>query len=68
MSLKFFHVFFIGVVMVFLLGFGVWATRRYLEQRDMEMLATGVGAFVAAAVLTVYGCWFIKKLKGVSYV
>jgi len=68
MSLKFFHLFFISVVMLFLIGFGVWATRRYMELRETEMLATGVGSFVFAAVLTVYGCWFLKKLKGVSYI
>ncbi len=68
MSLKFFHLFFISVVMLFLIGFGVWATRRYMEQHQLEMLATGVGSFVFAAGLTVYGCWFMKKLKGVSYI
>lgn len=68
MSLKFFHLFFISVVMLFLIGFGVWATRRYMEQHETEMLATGVGSFVFAAALTVYGCWFLKKLKGVSYI
>ena len=68
MSLKFFHLFFISVVMLFLIGFGVWATRRYTEQHDVDMLYTGLGSFVAAAVLTVYGCWFIRKLKGVSYI
>lgn len=68
MSLKFFHLFFISVVMLFLIGFGVWATRRYMEQHETDMLMTGIGAFAAAAVLTLYGCWFIKKLKGVSYI
>lgn len=68
MSLKFFHVFFIGAVVLFLTGFGVWATRRYMEVREMDMLLTGIGSFVAVLGLAIYGAWFMKKLKGVSYI
>ena len=68
MSLKFFHVFFISAVVLFFIGMGVWAMRRYTDMRETEMLVTGIGSFVAVVGVTVYGCWFIKKLKGVSYI
>ena len=68
MSLKFFHVFFIGAVLVFLTGFGVWAMRRFAETQQADMRIAGIGSFVAVAVLGIYGVWFLKKLKGVSYI
>ena len=68
MSLKFFHVFFISVVLVFLIGFGVWAVRRHGETHETALLVAGVGSFVLAGGLSLYGRWFLRKLKDVSYV
>ena len=67
MSLKAFHIFFIVVSTLFTLGFGVWATRDFAASGNWVNLSLGVGSFVSSVVLVVYGVWFLRKLKGVSY-
>ncbi|MCG8405802.1 MAG: hypothetical protein MI923_11450 [Phycisphaerales bacterium] len=68
MSLKAFHVFFLAVSLLMTLGFGVWAIRDYLDAGKQSSLYLGTGSFVVAALLAVYGVWFLKKLRNVSYV
>ncbi len=59
MSLKTFHVVFVTLCIIFTIGFGIW------EIRDHPVL--GVTSFVLSVVLIFYGRWFLRKLKGVSY-
>ena len=67
MSLKAFHVFFVAVSTLCALGFGAWAIGDYLRTGSGTVLAMGILSFVAAAALVVYGLWFLRKLKNVSY-
>ena len=68
MSLKAFHVFFVTISLLLCVGFGVWAVRDYQASDNTTSLCLGVGSFLAAVVLVVYGVWFLKKLKGVGYI
>ena len=66
-SLKAFHIFFIAVSTVLAVGFGVWATRDFAASGNWVNLTLGVGSFLASIGLVWYGVWFLRKLKGVSY-
>lgn len=66
MSLKAFHILFIVVSTILATGFGAWAINEYKRSGDMSALVWGLGAFVGAAVLVLYGRWFLKKLNGVN--
>ena len=67
MSLKAFHVFFIVVSMALCVGLGVWATQDFARSGSGVHLALGVGSFIGSILLAWYGVWFLRKLKGVSY-
>ncbi|MCA1826265.1 MAG: hypothetical protein ABR567_20260 [Myxococcales bacterium] len=67
MSLKAFHVFFVGLSVLCALGFGAWAIADYLRTGSSTVLLLGVLGFAAAAALVWYGFWFLRKLKNVSY-
>ena len=67
MSLKAFHIIFVTVSAILGVGFGVWAIRRYQAHGDMTSLVAGVASLLGASVLVWYGRWFLRKLKGVSY-
>lgn len=67
MSLKTFHIVFVVVSTILALGFGVWAFREYRVSGDGTTVWAGVGSLLAAVALVVYGFWFLRKLKGVSY-
>ncbi len=67
MSLKSFHIFFIVVSTALLVGFGVWATQDFARSGNGVHLALGVGSFIGSILLACYGVWFLRKLKGVSY-
>lgn len=68
MSLKAFHIVFITASSALCFGFGVWMLRDYRAPGgtagDMWM---GVGSLIAGLGLLVYGRYFLKKLKNVSY-
>lgn len=68
MSLKAFHIVFIVISTLLSAGFGVWAL-GYSRSADGGgiYLALGLVALAAAVGLPVYGSWFLKKTKGVSY-
>lgn len=68
MSLKAFHVFFVAVCLLVAIGFGVWSLREYRASSDTQLLWMGLGSFAACIVLGVYGAWFLRKLRGVSFV
>ena len=67
MSLKAFHVFFVIVSVLCALGFGAWSIAAYQRTGQGGTLALGLLGFAAAAALIWYGLWFLRKLKGVSY-
>ena len=67
MSLKAFHVFFVVLSVLCALGFGAWALFDYQRTKSGGILALGVLGFAAAGALVVYGFWFLRKLKNVSY-
>jgi len=67
MSLKSFHIIFIAMATVLSVSFGVWALRQYANVPSAGLLAMMVGSMVFAAVLVVYGVWFLRKLKNVSF-
>ncbi len=67
MSLKAFHIFFIIVSTLLALGFGYWAIDAFGRSGSGVYLTLGVGSFIASGALVWYGVWFLRKLKGVSY-
>ncbi len=67
MSLKAFHIVFVTVCTLFCLGLGLWGLREHRLTQDTGNLVLGVGALVGAVALIVYGRWFLRKLKNVSY-
>ncbi len=67
MSLKAFHVVFVSASILLTLGVGVWALNRYFQEGGNLNLALGAGSLLSAIVLGVYGRYFLKKLKHISY-
>ena len=68
MSLKAFHIFFMGVSILLSLGMGAWGWYRYAQDGQAGYLAMAVVSLAAVGVLVVYARWFLRKLKNVSYV
>lgn len=71
MSLKAFHVIFIGAAVLLAIWLGAWS----LGQRQATLLAgqpagswllLACGSFVAAVALVIYEAWFLRKTRGVS--
>jgi hypothetical protein len=68
MSLKAFHIVFVIASVLLALGFGLWALIESAQpDRGAGMIVMGVAALVVAAGMIVYGVWFLRKLKNVSY-
>ncbi len=67
MSLKAFHIFFIVMSMALCVVLGVWATQDFARSGSWVQLSLGVGSFIGSILLACYGVWFLRKLKGVSY-
>jgi DNA-binding transcriptional regulator of glucitol operon len=67
MSLKAFHIVFVAICVLLSLGFGYWAITEYRRTHEGALLACGVLSIAGAAALIVYGRWFLRKLRGVSY-
>ena len=67
MSLKAFHIVFVIVSILCLFGFGFWAVNAYFASGDALNLGMGIASFVGCGVMVVYGKWFLKKLRGWSY-
>jgi hypothetical protein len=67
MSLKAFHVVFVIASLLLTLGFGLWCIREYSDGGGRQMLFVAGMSFGATVVLAVYGIWFLRKLKHVSY-
>lgn len=67
MSLKSFHIFFIGCAVFLAFGFSVWAFQSYAAVPGIAMLSTGIVSTLVGIGLIVYGILFLKKLKHVSF-
>jgi hypothetical protein len=68
MSLKALHIVFITASTLLTFGFGVWELRRYFIGEGLSSdLILGSISLVAGTALVIYGRYFLKKLKNVSY-
>lgn len=68
MSLKAFHVVFVLAATLVSAGFGVWSLHHYLAaEREAVYVALGTFSLAFAVGLVVYGGWFLRKMKDVSY-
>ena len=68
MSLKAVHLFFVTALSALTLGCGIWFLKMYFEAKDNRGdLVLGVLSIVAFGAVLVYGKYFLKKLKKVSY-
>lgn len=68
MSLKTFHIIFVSIAILLTVVFGIWGVRDYQVTNNQTSLYMGLGSFLVTVVLAVYGVWFLKKLKGFSYI
>ena len=67
MSLKALHVVFVTACLA-LAGFlAVWSFMEYGSTRSSWWLTGGVGSCLSMVALLVYGRYFLKKLKHISY-
>ncbi len=67
MSLKAFHIIFVTVSVLLSFGMAAWGLHRFLTQGKTSDLLFGIVGIVAAVALLVYGRYFLKKLKNISY-
>lgn len=68
MSLKAIHIVFITASTLLCLGFGVWSLRNYFGGSGTVWdLVLGAVSLVITVALIVYGRYFLKKLKHISY-
>ncbi|MDX1950965.1 MAG: hypothetical protein SFY81_02205 [Verrucomicrobiota bacterium] len=67
MSLKAFHIIFIIASSLVTLFFGGCSLRNYLADRAMLDLIFVIASIVSLVALWIYGQYFLKKLKHISY-
>jgi len=67
MSLKAFHLVFITASVLLAFGFAAWSLMVYADGRQWTDLVFGIGSALAGIGLIVYGRYFLKKLKHISY-
>lgn len=69
MSLKAFHLIFIIASILLAFGLATWQLMNYFSPNGGRWdLVWGIVAIVAGLSLIGYECYFLKKLKNVSYV
>ena len=68
MSLKAFHVIFITAASGLAFGCGVWGLNNHFapEGRLFDLIF-GIGSLLVGIALLVYERYFLRKLRGVSY-
>ncbi len=67
MSLKAFHIVFVGASVLLMLGLAGFSFGEYRETGSpLSLLWSGL-ALVAASGLLVYGRYFLRKLKHISF-
>jgi ABC-type uncharacterized transport system permease subunit len=67
MSLKAFHLIFVTASVLLAFGFAAWSLMNYAEAKQAVDLAYGIGSAVIGLGLVVYGRYFLRKLKHISY-
>ena len=67
MSLKAFHLVFVTASVLLAFGFAAWSLMNYFEVTRTMDLVFGVGSGLIGIALIVYGRYFLKKLKHISY-
>jgi len=68
MSLKAFHIIFVTLTTLFCLFFGIWNVQQYTQVEASNItLAFALASFAGVLILPVYGYYFLKKLKHVSF-
>lgn len=67
MSLKAIHIVFITAAMLMCLVFGGWALNGWLVDRETTNLVYTIVASAGFLGLAIYGWFFLKKLKNISY-
>jgi hypothetical protein len=65
MGLKNIHLLFISMAIALALGFGAWCVWMFRGQGGGGYLVVAAGSFLIGIVLTVYGNWFLRKMKGI---
>jgi hypothetical protein len=63
MSLRVFHLVFIGFSVVLAAFLAAWATEQYRVAHDAAYLATGVVSLVSGAGLAIYAAAFQRKTR-----
>lgn len=66
MSLRLFHLFFIGLSIVLAAFFGAWALGQYRAMHEVVFAVTAAGSIVAAVGLAFYAAAFQRKTKKFS--
>ena len=68
MSLKAIHLVFVTALSALTFGCGIWLLRAYAAAPEERLkLLLGCGSLLVGAGVIIYGKYFLKKLKGVSY-
>lgn len=67
MSLKAFHVVFVAASVLLMTFLSAWNFRNYRESGAGADLVWSAAAGLAIVVLLVYGRFFLRKLKNISY-
>lgn len=67
MSLKAVHLIFVTVLTSLCFGTGAWKFRQYREVHASSDLVWGLVAVVLGVAVIIYGRYFLKKLKHLSY-
>jgi hypothetical protein len=67
-SLKAFHVVFVTLATLLVVGVGLWAAlRQYHQGHETAMLAVCVGCTAMVVGLIVYGVWFLRKTRDFGF-
>ncbi len=67
MSLKAFHIVFVLATLALTLFLTVWAYQEFARTQSSNHLTAAICAAVTSLMVLVYGRFFLKKLKHISY-
>ena len=67
MSLKAFHIVFVGASVLLAFGFGAWSLAQYSSGGGTQELVYGIGSLLAGFGLIAYGRVMLRKLRHISY-
>jgi hypothetical protein len=67
MSLKAFHIVFVTATVLMAFGVAAWEVRAFVLLNRWSDLYLAIGAGLAGVGLLIYGRYFLKKLKNISY-